>query len=44
VGSSNARVAMHIDVDRFWEVTLGTYARVAEGMRGRSRGPGRRRG
>jgi purine nucleosidase len=34
VGSSNARVAMHIDVDRFWEVTLGTYARVAEGMRG----------
>jgi purine nucleosidase len=28
----NALVAMHIDVDRFWEATLGTYARVAEGM------------
>jgi inosine-uridine nucleoside N-ribohydrolase len=34
VGSSNALVAMHIDVDRFWEVTLGAYARVAETMRG----------
>jgi inosine-uridine nucleoside N-ribohydrolase len=34
VGSSNALVAMRIDVDRFWEVTLGTYARVAEAMRG----------
>jgi purine nucleosidase len=34
VGSSNAQVAMHIDVDRFWEVTLGTYARVAKAMRG----------
>jgi inosine-uridine nucleoside N-ribohydrolase len=30
---SNALVAMRIDVDRFWETTLGTYARVAEGMR-----------
>lgn len=28
----NAQVAMRIDVDRFWEVTLGTYARVAEAM------------
>jgi hypothetical protein len=34
VGSSNALVAMRIDVDRFWEVTLGTYARVAEAMPG----------
>jgi purine nucleosidase len=29
VGSGNALVAMSIDVDRFWDVTLGTYARVA---------------
>jgi purine nucleosidase len=28
----NARVAMSIDVDRFWELTLGTYQRVAEAM------------
>ena len=34
VQSANALVAMHIDVDRFWQVTLGTYARVAAGMRG----------
>ncbi len=34
VQSANALVAMHIDVDRFWQGTLGTYARVAEGMRG----------
>ena len=33
VGSGNSLVAMHIDVDRFWEVTLGAYARVAEAMR-----------
>jgi purine nucleosidase len=32
VGSENALVAMHIDVDSFWDVTLGTYARVAEAM------------
>lgn len=32
VGSGNALVAMHIDVDKFWEVTLGTYARVAGAM------------
>ena len=32
VGSGNALVAMRIDVDRFWDVTLGTYARVAGGM------------
>jgi hypothetical protein len=32
VGSGNALVAMRIDVDRFWDVTLATYARVAEGM------------
>ena len=30
--SSNAMVAMAIDVDRFWELTLGTYQRVAQGM------------
>ena len=29
VGGGNALVAMRIDVDRFWDVTLGTYARVA---------------
>jgi purine nucleosidase len=28
----NARVAMSIDVDRFWELTLGTYQRVATAM------------
>jgi purine nucleosidase len=29
VDGGNALVAMDIDVDRFWEVTLGTYARLA---------------
>jgi len=33
VDSGNAMVAMSIDVDRFWEVTLGTYAQVAGAMR-----------
>jgi len=33
VGGSNARVATDIDVDGFWELTLGAYGRVAEGMR-----------
>jgi len=28
----NALVAMHIDVDRFWQATLGAYARVAGAM------------
>src|SRR5579872_5681947 len=28
----NARVAMSIDVDGFWELTLGTYQRVAAAM------------
>ncbi len=28
----NARVAMGIDVDRFWELALGVYAKVAAGM------------
>jgi purine nucleosidase len=28
----NARVAMSIDVDRFWELTLDTYQRVAQAM------------
>jgi len=30
--SGNALVAMSIDVDRFWELTLGTYQRVAAAM------------
>jgi inosine-uridine nucleoside N-ribohydrolase len=29
MNSGNAMVAMRIDVARFWDVTLGTYARVA---------------
>jgi hypothetical protein len=28
----NARVAMSIDVDRFWAVTLGAYQQVAAAM------------
>ena len=39
-GGENALVAMHIDVDRFWHVTLGTYTRVAEAMGRRTPGPG----
>ena len=34
VDSGNAQVAMRIDVDRFWEVTLGAYAQVAAAMDG----------
>jgi purine nucleosidase len=34
VGNGNALVAMHIDVDKFWEVTLGVHARVADAMGG----------
>ena len=34
VDSGNALVAMRIDVDRFWDVTLGAYARVASGLGG----------
>jgi purine nucleosidase len=30
--SHNANVAMTIDVERFWEVTLGAYAQLAERM------------
>ena len=37
----NAQMAMSIDVDGFWELTLSTYQRVAKAM-GRSEGPGRR--
>ena len=33
-GSENALVAMRIDVDRFWDVTLAAYARVADGIGG----------
>jgi purine nucleosidase len=29
---ANARVAMNIDIDGFWELTLGAYRRVAEVM------------
>ena len=32
VGAANARVAMDIDVDGFWELTLAAYQRVAEIM------------
>ena len=32
VDGGNARVAMSIDVDGFWELTLGTYQRVAAAM------------
>jgi purine nucleosidase len=32
--SGNALVAMDIDVEKFWEVTLGTYARVAASLGG----------
>jgi purine nucleosidase len=28
----NAQVGIRIDTDRFWELTLGTYARLAEAM------------
>jgi purine nucleosidase len=31
-GIANARVGMSIDVDGFWELTLGTYQRVAQAM------------
>jgi inosine-uridine nucleoside N-ribohydrolase len=31
-GGGNARVAMDIDVDGFWELTLGTYRRLAQAM------------
>ena len=34
VGNDNALVAMHIDVDKFWEVTLGIYAQVSAAMGG----------
>ena len=34
VDSGNALVAMSIDVDDFWAVTLGAYARVATAMGG----------
>ena len=32
-GGGNARVAMDIDVEGFWELTLAAYQRVAQGMR-----------
>jgi purine nucleosidase len=32
VDGGNARVAMSIDVDGFWELTLGAYQRVAVAM------------
>ncbi len=31
---SNALVAMNIDVEKFWDLTLGTYTRVAASMSG----------
>jgi purine nucleosidase len=30
--SHNAKVAMTIDTDRFWDLTLGTYTRLAEAI------------
>jgi purine nucleosidase len=36
-GGGNARVAMDIDVDGFWELTLGTYHRLAEAMAAKPR-------
>jgi hypothetical protein len=30
----NALVAMNIDVEKFWDLTLGTYTRVAASMSG----------
>ena len=32
VDGGNARVAMSIEVDGFWELALGTYQRVAAAM------------
>jgi inosine-uridine nucleoside N-ribohydrolase len=32
VGNGNAMVAMRIEVGKFWEVTLGTFAKVAEAI------------
>jgi hypothetical protein len=32
VDGGNALVAMRIDVEKFWDVTLGAYARVAAVM------------
>jgi purine nucleosidase len=32
VDGGNAQVAMSIDVDGFWELTLGVYQRVAAAM------------
>jgi inosine-uridine nucleoside N-ribohydrolase len=33
-GGGNALVAMDIDVEKFWEVTLATYTRVAASLGG----------
>jgi len=32
VDGGNARVAMSIEVDGFWELAIGTYQRVAAAM------------
>ena len=40
VSGGNAMVAMDIDVDRFWDVTLGTYARMAPSLGAPSLGSG----
>jgi len=34
LNASNALVAMNIDVEKFWDLTLGTYTRVAASMGG----------
>ena len=36
---ANARVAMDIDVDGFWELTLGTYRQLAQAMLAKPRDP-----
>jgi inosine-uridine nucleoside N-ribohydrolase len=43
-GDGNALVAMEIDVDAFWELTLGTYARVSSVMPSLAPGPAPRTG
>jgi purine nucleosidase len=43
-GDGNARVAMEIDVEAFWELTLGTYAGVSSAMPWPAPGPAPRTG
>src|SRR2546421_6708921 len=43
-GDGNALVAMEIDVDKFWDLTLGTYATVSSAMPSPAPGPAPRTG